>query len=102
MKTILCNDCGTTMSRYNNVCRSCSRTNLSFFPDSKSPELQARLREIRSETTDNWKRFLGAGLIAGIFFVFAMGYVSSLKKSHFAHAIPTQQQTAAGESVVVR
>ncbi len=101
MKAILCNDCGAIMSRYNNVCKSCSRTNLSYFPDTKSPELHARLREIRAETTDNWRRLLGAGLIAGVFFVFAMGYVSGIKKSHMADT-PVQQQTAAGESAVVR
>lgn len=84
MKTILCNDCGATMSRFSNFCAKCSRTNLEFF-EHDSPILKERIKQLRGGV-DLYTRLACAALIAGLAFVIVHSYGNSLDAKRHAQA----------------
>lgn len=94
VKTILCNDCGETMTRFVNKCHACSRTNLSYYSSPDSAELKAKIKQLKGGA-DGLTRIMYASIFIGFFVVVIYGYSQSpsVKQASLEQPVKTAQTT---------
>ena len=66
------------MTRFLNRCHACSRDNMTFYDSPDSPELKARVKEIKGSPVDGLTRVMYASLVLSVFAVVVYGYYQSL------------------------
>lgn len=98
MKTILCNSCGDTATRFINRCNRCKGDNLTHYSNYDDPEITTRINQIQGSPVDGLTRTMYASLILSVFAVVIYGYYQSMEVQMAHKTAPVQ--TAATSSAV--